>query len=167
MAYEAEDTEYAEDNPMTDPMKHFILRYPARSNRIVERAKDIRPAHRGKISRCSGFTLLELLVSLSIVGIISAIAIPEYRAYQRRAFDIRALGDLRTVALAEEAYFMSAEKYVSCLNTACESLPGVARLSQGVALGVSAELDTFTADASHPKGTGKHFLWDSENGGLQ
>lgn len=114
-----------------------------------------------------GFTLLELLVSLSIVGILSAIAIPEYRAYQRRAFDIRALGDLRTVALAEEAYFMNSEKYINCQNSTCADLPGVAKLSQGVTLSVSAGDESFTADASHAKGSGKHYRWDSENGGLQ
>lgn len=114
-----------------------------------------------------GFTLLELLVSLSIVGILSAIAIPEYRAYQRRAFDIRALGDLRTVALAEEAYFMNSEKYLNCQNSTCAELPGVARLSQGVSLSVDANDQSFIADASHPKGSGKHYRWDSDNGGLQ
>lgn len=114
-----------------------------------------------------GFTLLELLVSLSIIGIISAIAIPEYRAYQQRAFDIRALGDIRTVALAEEAYYMSNERYLACQNASCAELPGVSTLSRGVRLSVTTDGDTFAADATHEKGTGKHYLWDSDNGGLQ
>lgn len=114
-----------------------------------------------------GFTLLELLVSLSIIGIISAIAIPEYRAYQQRAFDIRALGDLRTVALAEEAYFMTNETYLECNNATCSELPGVSKLSRGVQLSVTTDGDTFAADATHEKGTGKHYIWDSDNGGLQ
>ena len=114
-----------------------------------------------------GFTLLELLVTLSIVGILSAIAIPEYRAYQQRAYDIRALGDLRTVALAEEAYFMGAEKYLSCDNTSCAELPGVSRISKGVLLNVSADEEIFTANSYHAKGSGKRYRWDSSNGGLQ
>lgn len=118
-------------------------------------------------SGLAGFTLLELLVSLSIVGILSAIAIPEYRAYQQRAFDIRALGDLRTVALAEEAYFMNSERYLACRDTGCAELPGVARLSQGVSLVVTTDEESFTADAHHAKGSGKRYRWDSANGGLQ
>ena len=114
-----------------------------------------------------GFTLLELLVTLSIVGILSAIAIPEYRAYQQRAYDIRALGDLRTVALAEEAYFMGAEKYLSCENNSCSELPGVSRISKGVLLSVSADEEIFTGTSYHGKGSGKRYRWDSSNGGLQ
>jgi type IV pilus assembly protein PilA len=115
----------------------------------------------------SGFTLLELLVTLSIVGILSAIAIPEYRAYQQRAYDIRALGDLRTVALAEEAYFMGSERYLSCENESCADLPGVSRLSKGVLLSVAADEELFTGTSYHGKGSGKRYRWDSSNGGLQ
>ena len=115
----------------------------------------------------SGFTLLELLVTLSIVGILSAIAIPEYRAYQQRAYDIRALGDLRTVALAEEAYFMGSERYLSCENDSCAELPGVSRLSKGVLLNVAADEQIFTGTAYHSKGSGTRYHWDSDNGGLQ
>jgi type IV pilus assembly protein PilA len=114
-----------------------------------------------------GFTLLELLVTVSIVGILSAIAIPEYRDYQARAYDTRALGDLRTVALAEEAYFMNSEHYLSCSNEECASLPGVSALSRGVQLGVTGGESQFTAESSHAKGSGKLYRWESDRGGLQ
>lgn len=114
-----------------------------------------------------GFTLLELLTSLTIIGILTAIAIPQYSKYRMRAFDTRAESDLRNVALAEEAYFIGAEHYLSCSQDECTELPGIARLSDGVSLAIVSEELSFTGTASHPQGSGETLRWDSEQGGLQ
>ena len=113
-----------------------------------------------------GFTLLELLVVLVIVGILTAIAIPQYDAYKRRAFDTRARADLYSAALAEEAFFLDSEKYLSCSGDECTQLPGIARLSKGVTLSMNGTQSGFTGNATHTQGTGKVFRWDSSGGGL-
>ncbi|MBX7137178.1 MAG: prepilin-type N-terminal cleavage/methylation domain-containing protein [Oligoflexia bacterium] len=113
-----------------------------------------------------GFTLLELLITMSIVLSLAAIAIPQYADYRRRAFDIRALNDLRNIATAEEVYFLDTETYLSCVDADCEELPGIAKLSQGVSVQIQAQATAFAGSATHPKGTGKIFEWDSEQGGL-
>ena len=114
----------------------------------------------------NGFTLIELLVVMTIVATLSAFAVPHYQSYRERSFDLRAQFDLRSVAIAEEAHFLDEEQYLSCQNAQCEHLPGIARLSDGVQLTITAADTSFTGKASHPKGSGKEFHWDSERGGL-
>ncbi len=115
---------------------------------------------------CAGFTLIELLVVVGIMGVLMAIAIPQYSAYKARAFDTRAQVDLRNVALAEEAYFLEAERYLSCAQTTCSRLPGIVRLSTGVTLAVTATTTGFLGTSTHGQGSGRRFVWNSQQGGL-
>lgn len=118
------------------------------------------------IGRDKAFTLLELLVVMAIIGILASISIPKFSEYRRRAFDTRALSDLRNIATAEEAYFMDQEKYLSCSDQSCTQLPGISGISKGVLVKVTANVDTFIAEAHHKSGTGNVYHWDSEHGGL-
>lgn len=113
-----------------------------------------------------GFTLIELLVVMGIVSALIAVALPKYSTYRAHAFDSRAEMDLRSVAMAEEAYFLEEEKYLSCSDSACSQLPGIQRLSEGVKLSVTASDTGFKGTASHPRGSGKQFVWDSASGGM-
>ncbi|MBI4514847.1 MAG: prepilin-type N-terminal cleavage/methylation domain-containing protein [Deltaproteobacteria bacterium] len=51
----------------------------------------------------NGFTLLELMVTLAVVGILAAIAIPAFGQYRVRAYDGTAISDLRNAMVAVEA----------------------------------------------------------------
>jgi type IV pilus assembly protein PilA len=114
-----------------------------------------------------GFTLIELLVVIAIIGILAAIAIPQFAAYRSRGFDARAKSDLRNVATAEEAYFADSEVYKSCNQGSCPGLlPGIAAMSNGVSLAMTAAATTFTGTSKHSKGTGVTCNWNSANGGL-
>lgn len=117
-----------------------------------------------------GFTLLELLVVVAIVGILSAIAIPQYAAYRQRAYDVQARSDLRSAANGQEALFASTGAYASCASSAAcmAALPSIA-ISTDVELvmnAVGGPSPSFTGSAKSTKGS-RTFSYDSTTGGMQ
>lgn len=89
-----------------------------------------------------GFTLIELLVVIAIIGILAAIAIPQFSAYRKKGFDSRLQADARNAATAEEAYFVNAQAYVTSGN--CSALSGMS-----VSAGVTCTLAASTATPSY------------------
>ncbi len=116
----------------------------------------------------AGFTLIELLVVVAILGILAAIAIPQFNVYRQKGFDARAVADLRNAATSEEAYFSSNSTYVSCNDaTSCASILGFGyKNSVGVQLKMNGATNTFTGTASHVNGSGKVWSYDNAAGGI-
>ena len=64
-----------------------------------------------KLSNKKGFTLIELLIVVAIIGILAAIAIPQFAAYRMRGYNSAAQSDLRNFKTGLEGYFADNQRY--------------------------------------------------------
>jgi prepilin-type N-terminal cleavage/methylation domain-containing protein len=96
-------------------------------------------------SGARGFTFVEVLVAMMVLGVLSAIAIPRYRAYKERAYLATMRTDLGHVRLAQEAHFAEHLQYA----TDTTALDFRTTSSVRVALSSGNRSGGYTAVATH------------------
>ena len=101
-----------------------------------------------------GFTLIELMIVIAIIGILAAIAIPQFSAYRQRSYNAAAEADLRNAATAQEAYYVDAQHYTGTITGLIGSTYGL-YTSQGVSLtgGINATNTQYIMTAFHATGS--------------
>lgn len=69
-----------------------------------------------RLKNVAGFTLVELMVVVAIIGVLSAVAIPNFRKYQAKAKTSEAKLQLASIFTAETAFYADFEIYAHCLS---------------------------------------------------
>ena len=93
-----------------------------------------------------GFTLIELLVVIAIIGILAAIAIPQFAAYRRRGYDSDAKSAIKNMATAQEAYFVDNNTY-SASSVGGLTAKGF-KQGDNLTVATTGTVTTFTAQAT-------------------
>ncbi len=70
-----------------------------------------------------GFTLIEVMIVVALIGILSAIAIPGYKGYQARSRRTESYMNLSAIIRTEDSYYAEHQVYVG-MATAAASVPG-------------------------------------------
>ena len=80
------------------------------------------------------FTLIELLVVVLIIGILAAVALPQYKNAVEKAHATEAITQIRALADAEKAYYLANGEYTDSFEELSVDFPGTSATGESAIL---------------------------------
>lgn len=132
----------------------------------------MKPLLRTKLA-AAGFTLIEIMITVAVIAIIAAIALPTYFDYVTRSRLVEARANLADMRTRMEQFFLDNRKYPATCVAATATpgateikLPGNAKFfSYACATDVAANTYTLTATDTFSPGT--HFVYTVNEANLR
>jgi type IV pilus assembly protein PilE len=84
---------------------------------IAKKGKDM------KRIRQNGFTLVELMIIVAVIGILASIAYPSYTQYVARGYRASAQSEMMVIANQQQQFFLANRSYASSLSGLGYTLP--------------------------------------------
>lgn len=105
-----------------------------------------------------GFTLIEVIIVMAIIGLLATIAVPQFIAHRQRASNEGAQEALRSAAQAQDLYFIQNQTYADDLE-ALKGEPFGFQPDSKVAVAIMrGDAEGYTMKASHGRGNKTYIL---------
>ena len=84
------------------------------------------------VRRANGFTLIELMIVVAIIGILATVAVPSFSRYQNRARRAESFANLSSLGTAQKSYFAEYGLFVGAeITTSVKPTPARVSIFRG------------------------------------